>query len=87
MATLTSLHRSLCRHRNPLAPEIQSNLTFSMPSILVPRATLNFLESLFFNIFPRASFSFPIQSHSSELGKTFPLRTSQNCTSDSESPP
>lgn len=38
----------------------------------------------FFNIFPRALFSFPIQSHSSELGKTFPFRVSQNCNSGSD---
>lgn len=45
----------LCRHRNPLAPELQSNLTSSMPFILFSDATLSFLESLFFNIFPRDS--------------------------------
>lgn len=71
--------------RNPHAPELHSNLIFPTPSILLPRAILNFLESLFFNIIPRALFSFPIQSHSSELDQTFHFRISQNCNSDSES--
>lgn len=59
-----------------LAPELQSKLTFSLPQGLFPCATPTFLESLFFNIFPRVAFSFPIQSHSSEAGQNLSFQGS-----------